>query len=196
VREESAGLPPRAVVVRDVAAGQERSLLENGNSSKTFSGENLNPIEEALGVHVGLSDDFGSSRKTCAAAEGRTAHRREPRAPPEACPRSARASGLPVRFRWPCACALLALRAKPISDITRARRYRTQSVGARRTESLSELSGTLRARPQPAPAKPVDVHTPLRQSSGCRLALGHARAYRPPRVPRKDRNRLRIGRPR
>src|SRR6202140_3147148 len=64
-----AGLLRVPVVIRDVAAGQERSLLEMA-LIENIQRENLNPIEEAL-AYRRLSDEFQLKQEDIAAAVGK-----------------------------------------------------------------------------------------------------------------------------
>ena len=58
------------VVVRDVAAGQERSLLEMA-LIENIQRENLNPLEEAQGLSR-LIEEFGLTHDAAAKAVGRS----------------------------------------------------------------------------------------------------------------------------
>src|SRR3954468_22425409 len=64
-----AGLLRVPVVVRDVAAGQEQSLLEMA-LVENIQRENLNPIEEAL-AYRRLADDFQMTQEAIANAVGK-----------------------------------------------------------------------------------------------------------------------------
>jgi ParB family transcriptional regulator, chromosome partitioning protein len=66
---QKAGLLRVPVVVRDVAAGQERSLLEMA-LVENIQRENLNPIDEAL-AYRRLSDEFHLTQEDIAAAVGK-----------------------------------------------------------------------------------------------------------------------------
>src|SRR2546425_6501803 len=64
-----AGLPRVPIVVRDVAPGQERSLLEMA-LIENIQREDLNPIEEAI-AYRRLSDDFQLRQEDIAARVGK-----------------------------------------------------------------------------------------------------------------------------
>jgi ParB family transcriptional regulator, chromosome partitioning protein len=66
---QKAGLLRVPVVVRDVAAGQERSLLEMA-LVENIQRENLNPIDEAL-AYRRLSDEFHLTQEDIATAVGK-----------------------------------------------------------------------------------------------------------------------------
>jgi ParB family chromosome partitioning protein len=66
---QKAGLTRVPVVVRDVAAGQERSVLEMA-LIENIQRENLNPIDEAL-AYRRLSDDFRLTQDDIATAVGK-----------------------------------------------------------------------------------------------------------------------------
>src|SRR6185295_14370043 len=66
---QKAGLLRVPVVVRDVVAGQERSLLEMA-LVENIQRENLNPIDEAL-AYRRLSDEFHLTQDDIAAAVGK-----------------------------------------------------------------------------------------------------------------------------
>src|SRR5256885_15367935 len=66
---QKAGLARVPIVVREVASGQERSLLEMA-LIENIQRENLNPIDEAM-AYRRLSDDFHMTQEDIAAAVGK-----------------------------------------------------------------------------------------------------------------------------
>jgi ParB family chromosome partitioning protein len=163
-----AGLLRVPVVVRDVAAGQERSLLEMA-LIENIQRENLNPIEEAL-AYRRLSDEFHLKQEDIAAAVGKDRATvanlvRLLRLPEEV--RAQVASGaLSVGH----ARALLALPSEADQRRT-ARDVIARNLSVRETEALIKKIGDQAAPPAAAPAKPVDVHTRAAEER-LRLALG------------------------
>ena len=96
-----AGLLRVPVVVRDVAAGEERSLLEMA-LIENIQRENLNPIDEALAFRR-LADDFQLTQEAIAAAVGKGDQRvgREHAAAAQAPAGAARRGGdLPEPCPW------------------------------------------------------------------------------------------------
>ena len=163
-----AGLLRVPVVVRDVAAGQERSLLEMA-LIENIQRENLNPIEEAL-AYRRLSDEFRLKQEDIAAAVGKDRATvanlvRLLRLPEEV--RAQVASGaLSVGH----ARALLALPSETDQRRT-ARDVIARNLSVRETEALVKKIGDATVPAAAAPAKPVDVHTRAAEER-LRLALG------------------------
>ena len=163
-----AGLLRVPVVVRDVAAGQERSLLEMA-LIENIQRENLNPIEEAL-AYRRLSDEFRLKQEDIAAAVGKDRATvanlvRLLRLPEEV--RAQVASGaLSVGH----ARALLALPSETDQRRT-ARDVIARNLSVRETEALVKKIGDKTVPAAAAPAKPVDVHTRAAEER-LRLALG------------------------
>ena len=152
-----AGLLRVPVVIREVAAGQERSLLEMA-LIENIQREDLNPIEEAL-AYRRLSDEFQLRQEDIAAAVGkdRTSianHLRLLKLPDEV--RAEVASG---RLSMGHARALLAL--PTAADQRRvARDVLARNLSVRETESLvrNSAEGGEPHRASASP-EPVDVHT-------------------------------------
>jgi len=152
-----AGLLRVPVVVRDVAAGQEKSLLEVA-LIENIQREDLNPIEEAL-AYRRLADQFQLRQEDIAAAVGKDRASvanvvRLLRLPDEV--RTEVASG---RLSMGHARALLSLPDEADQRRT-ARDVIARSLSVRETESLVKkiVEGGAPQREAPAP-KPVDVHT-------------------------------------
>jgi ParB family chromosome partitioning protein len=152
-----AGLLRVPVVVRDVAAGQEKSLLEMA-LIENIQREDLNPIDEAL-AYRRLADEFQLKQEDIASAVGKDRasianYLRLLKLPDEV--RTEVASG---RLSMGHARALLSLTDE--ADQRRmARDVIARSLSVRETESLVKriVEGGAAARVAAAP-KPVDVHT-------------------------------------
>jgi ParB family transcriptional regulator, chromosome partitioning protein len=152
-----AGLTRVPIVVRDVATGQERSLLEMA-LIENVQRENLNPIEEAL-AYRRLADEFHLKQEDIAAAVGKDRATvanvlRLLRLPDEV--RAEVASG---NLSMGHARALLALESD-IEQLRAARDVIARSLSVRETESLVKKAAEADAPAKEAePAPPVDVHT-------------------------------------
>jgi ParB family chromosome partitioning protein len=164
-----AGLQRVPVVVRDVAAGDERSLLEMA-LIENIQREDLNPIEQAL-AYRRLADDFQLKQEEIAAAVGKDRatvanHVRLLKLPDEV--RAEVASGT---LSMGHARALLGLPTD--ADQRRlAREVITRNLSVRETESMvKKIADDSPARAEPTPPKPVDVHTRAAEET-LRLALG------------------------
>jgi ParB family chromosome partitioning protein len=165
-----AGLLRVPIVVRDVGAGQEQSLLEMA-LIENIQREDLNPIEEAL-AYRRLSDEFQLKQEDIAAAVGKDRatianHLRLLKLPDEI--RATVASGT---LSMGHARALLALPAQ--TDQRRlAKEVIARALSVRQTESLvkkiTDGGGEVPAGARPL--KPVDVHTRAAEER-LRLALG------------------------
>src|SRR5438105_6254877 len=152
-----AGLLRVPIVVRDVAPGQEKSLLEMA-LIENIQRENLNPIEEAQ-AYRRLADDFQLTQEAIAAAVGKDRASvanvvRLLRLPDEV--RAEVASG---RLSMGHARALLALSTEQLQRTT-ARDIIARALSVRETESLvRKLAEQGTPASEPASPKPVDVHT-------------------------------------
>jgi ParB family chromosome partitioning protein len=152
-----AGLLRVPIVVRDVAAGEDKSLLQMA-LVENIQREDLNPIDEAL-AYRRLADEFALTQEDIAAAVGKDRssvanYLRLLKLPDEV--RTEVASG---RLSMGHARALLSLGAE--GDQRRiARDVIARSLSVRETESLVKtmVEGGSSGR-EPAPAAPVDVHT-------------------------------------
>ena len=164
-----AGLRRVPVVVRDVAAGAEQSLLEMA-LIENIQREDLNPIEQAL-AYRRLADDFQLKQEEIAAAVGKDRatianHVRLLKLPDEV--RADVASGT---LSMGHARALLGL---PTDTEQRrlAREIITRNLSVRETESMvKKIADDGPPRAAPAPPKPADVHTRAAEEN-LRLALG------------------------
>jgi len=152
-----AGLLRVPVVVRDVAPGQEKSLLEMA-LIENIQREDLNPIDEAL-AYRRLADEFHLRQEDIASAVGKDRasvanYVRLLKLPDEV--RTEIASG---RLSMGHARALLSLPDEADQRRT-AREVIARSLSVRETESLVKkiVEGGAAVRAASAP-KPVDVHT-------------------------------------
>jgi ParB family transcriptional regulator, chromosome partitioning protein len=166
-----AGLQRVPVVVRDVAPGAERSLLEMA-LIENIQRENLNPIEEGL-AYRRLADEYHMTQEAIATAVGKDRATvanilRLLRLPDEV--RAEVASGT---LSMGHARALLALTSEADQRRT-ARDVIARSLSVRETESLVKKlaeGGAGAASPAPALPKPADVHTRAAEER-LRLRLG------------------------
>jgi ParB family chromosome partitioning protein len=164
-----AGLARVPVVVRNIATGQERSLLEMA-LIENIQRQDLNPIEEAI-AYRRLADDFQLTQEDIASAVGKDRssvanHLRLLKLPDEV--REAVAAGT---LSMGHARALLAL---PTDAEQRrlARDIITRNLSVRETESMVKHVGNADTPPPGhAPPKPVDVHTRAAEER-LRLTLG------------------------
>ena len=163
-----AGLLRVPVVVRDVAAGQERSLLEMA-LIENIQRENLNPIEEAL-AYRRLSDEFRLKQEDIAAAVGKDRATVANLVRLLKLPEEVRAQVASGALSVGHARALLALPSEADQRRT-ARDVIARNLSVRETESLVKKIGDLAVPAAAAPAKPVDVHTRAAEER-LRLALG------------------------
>jgi ParB family chromosome partitioning protein len=152
-----AGLLRVPVVVRDVAPGQEQSLLEMA-LIENIQRENLNPIDEAL-AYQRLANEFHLKQEDIATAVGKDRASvanfvRLLRLPDEV--RSEVASG---RLSMGHARALLSL-SDEMEQRRLAREIIARSLSVRETESMVKSLVERSAPPAPAAEpKKVDVHT-------------------------------------
>jgi len=164
-----AGLLRVPVVVRAVAAGQERSLLEMA-LIENIQRENLNPIEEAL-AYRRLADEFQMTQDAIASAVGKDR---------ATVANTLRLLKLPDEIRAEVASGALSMghaRALLALDDEAAQRRMARdviarSLSVRETESIVKHATQTAAPPsEVAPPKPVDVHTRAAEDR-LRLALG------------------------
>ena len=164
---QQAGLTRVPVVVRDVAPGQEQSLLEMA-LIENIQREDLNPIEEAL-AYRRLTDEFHLTQEAIATAVGKDRATvanvlRLLRLPDEV-----RAEVADGRLSMGHARALLSLEGE--ADQRRvARDVIARGLSVRETETLVKRAAAS-PRAEAAPAKPADVHTRAAEER-LRLALG------------------------
>jgi ParB family chromosome partitioning protein len=166
---QKAGLRRVPVIVRDVAAGQERSLLEVA-LIENIQRENLNPIEEAL-AYRRLADEFALTQEQIAGAVGKD------RATVANClrllrlPEELRAEVAGGNLSMGHARALLAIADEVVLRQT-ARDVIARSLSVRETESLVKKAAESKtAAAAPAAPKPPDVHTRAAEDK-LRLTLG------------------------
>jgi ParB family chromosome partitioning protein len=165
---QRAGLQRVPIVVREIAPGADRSLLEMA-LVENIQRENLNPIDEAL-AYRRLSDEFQLTQEEIAGAVGKDRATianclRLLRLPDEA-RREVAAGNLSMGH----ARALLAL-PSAADQLRTARDVLARGLSVRETEAL--VRKTVEGQnPAAAPApKPVDVHTRAAEDR-LRLALG------------------------
>src|SRR3989442_742358 len=164
-----AGLLRVPVVVREVAPGGERSLLEMA-LVENIQRENLNPIEEAL-AYRRLADEFQMTQEAIATAVGKDRATVANMIRLLRLPEEVRAEVASGRLSTGHARALLAL-ANETDQRGAARDIIARSLSVRETESLVKKITEEGAPPAgPAAAKPVDVHTRAAEDR-LRLVLG------------------------
>ncbi len=165
---QKAGLSRVPIVVRDVAEGQERSLLEMA-LIENIQRENLNPIDEAL-AYRRLADDFHLTQEEIAAAVGKDR---------ATVANFLRLLRLPDDVRTEVAAGTLsmgharALLAFPEETDLRAaaRDVIARGLSVRETESLVRRTAE-KAKTEPsAPPPTADVHTKAAEDR-LRLRLG------------------------
>jgi ParB family chromosome partitioning protein len=164
-----AGLLRVPIVVRDVAPGQEKSLLETA-LIENIQREDLNPIEEAL-AYRRLTDQFQLTQEDIAAAVGKDR---------ATVANVLRLLKLPDEVRAEVASGTLSMgHARALLSLTdeagqrrMARDVITRNLSVRETESIVKNMAE-GAKPPPAavPSKPVDVHTRAAEDR-LRLTLG------------------------
>jgi ParB family chromosome partitioning protein len=166
---QKAGLGRVPIVVKDVAAGQEQSLLEIA-LVENIQRENLNPIDEAS-AYRRLSNEFHLTQEQIAVAVGKDR---------ATVANFMRLLKLPEDVRSEVAAGTLSMgHARALlglfdeGDQRRiARDILARNLSVRETEALvkSAVEST-RPTAEAAPAKPVDVHTRAAEER-LRLALG------------------------
>jgi len=155
---QKAGLNRVPVVVREIVAGQERSLLEMA-LIENIQRENLNPIDEAQ-AYRRLTEEFQLTQDDVAAAVGKDRATVANFLRLLKLPEDVRADVATGNLSMGHARALLSLPRE--SDQRRlARDVIARSLSVRETESLVRKSVETEGRkPAEEPAKaPVDVHT-------------------------------------
>src|SRR5579872_3312156 len=154
-----AGLLRVPIAIKEVATGQEQSLLEMA-LIENIQRENLNPIDEAL-AYRRLADEFHLTQEAIATAVGKDRatvanQLRLLRLPEEV--RNEVAAG---RLSTGHARSLLSL-ADEAAQRRMARDVLARTLSVRETESLVRKiveSGAPSSEREAAPPKPVDVHT-------------------------------------
>ncbi len=164
-----AGLLRVPVVVRDVAQGAERSLLEMA-LVENIQRENLNPIEEAL-AYRRLADEFQMTQEAIASAVGKDRATVANMIRLLKLPEEIRAEVASGRLSTGHARAILSLSSEA-DQRSAARDVIARGLSVRETESLVKKIAEESAPPvEPAAAKPVDVHTRAAEER-LRLVLG------------------------
>jgi ParB family transcriptional regulator, chromosome partitioning protein len=163
-----AGLRRVPVVVREIASGQERSVLEMA-LIENIQREDLNPIDEAL-AYKRLVDDFHLRQEDIAAAVGKdratvSNHLRLLKLPAEV-----RAEVAGGTLSMGHARALLALPLEA-DQLRVARDVIARALSVRETESMVKKIVDGAAPRVDRPPTPVDVHTRAAEEQ-LRLALG------------------------
>ena len=153
-----AGLLRVPIAVRDVAPGQERSLLQMA-LIENIQRENLNPIEEAL-AYRRLADEFHLKQEDIASAVGKDR---------ASVANFLRLLKLPEEIRTEVATGRLSMgHARALLALTDEGQQRSvardiiaRSLSVRETESLVKNDRRRRQRGsrRPRRAPPVDVHT-------------------------------------
>jgi ParB family chromosome partitioning protein len=164
-----AGLRRVPIVVRLVAPGQERSLLEMA-LIENIQRENLNPIEEAL-AYRRLADEFQMTQDAIATAVGKDRATVANLLRLLKLPDEVRAEVASGTLSMGHARALLALAGEQ-AQRSMARDVIARNLSVRETESLVKHTTEAAAPPVEAlPPKRVDVHTRAAEDR-LRLALG------------------------
>src|SRR3954463_3622031 len=151
-----AGLLRVPVIVRDVAAGNERSLLEMA-LIENIQREDLNPIDEAL-AYRRLADEFQLTQETIAAAVGKDRASIANTVRLLRLPHEVRAEVAGGRLSMGHARALLSL-TDPADLLRPARDVIARGLSVRETETLVKKIVDGQAEKDAPPPKPVDVHT-------------------------------------
>ncbi len=187
---QQAGLARVPVIVRAVAAGEERSLLEMA-LIENIQRENLNAIDEAQ-AYRRLADEFQLTQEDIAAAVGkdRATVANHP-APAEAARRSARRRIVGRPVDGPRARARLGL-ATEADQRRAARDVIARSLSVRETEALVKNL----AEAGPAPGRKAGGQTGrrphARRGRPAAPRPRHPRPHRPQRLARQDRGRFRV----
>ena len=151
-----AGLRAVPVVVKEVAAGQEQSLLEMA-LIENIQREDLNPIDEAL-AYRRLSDEFQLTQDAIATAVGKDRATVANTCDAEVARRKSEARSAPGALDGACPRAAVADATRPTSAGSRATSSPAVCRFARPNRS-SERSSKVIPRRQAAAPKPIDVHT-------------------------------------
>jgi ParB family chromosome partitioning protein len=155
---QKAGLLRVPVIVREVQAGNERSVLEMA-LIENIQRENLNPIDEAL-AYKRLSDEFDMTQEQIATAVGKDRATVANIVRLLKLPEEVKADVASGSLSMGHARALLALASE--SEQRRvAREVVSRSLSVRETESIVRKASEPRASgsSQPAEPAPQDVHT-------------------------------------
>ena len=151
-----AGLLKVPVVIKDVATGHERSLLEMA-LIENIQREDLNPIDEAL-AYRRLADEFQLTQEAIAAAVGKDRASVANTVRLLRLPHEVRAEVAGGRLTMGHARALLSLTDEG-EQRRIARDVIARGLSVRETETLVKKTLEGRTPKEAAPPKPVDVHT-------------------------------------
>ena len=152
-----AGLERVPIVVKEVAAGQERSLLQMA-LIENIQRENLNPIDEAL-AYRRLADEFHLKQEEIASAVGKDRASVANIVRLLKLPDAVRAEVAAGRLSMGHARALLSL-ADEADQRRIARDIVSRSLSDRETEAVvKKIVDSAAPEREQAPPKPVDVHT-------------------------------------
>ena len=165
---QQAGLLRVPVIVRAVAAGEERSLLEMA-LIENIQRENLNPIDEAL-AYRRLTDDFKLTQEAVAAAVGKDRASVANFLRLLKLPQEVRAEVASGTLSMGHARALLGL-ATEAEQLRAARDVIAKGLSVRDTESLVKKISEAGTPREDKPPTPTDVHTRAAEDR-LRLALG------------------------
>ncbi len=166
---QKAGLLRVPVAVRDVADGQERSVLEMA-LVENIQRENLNPIDEAV-AYRRLAEEFHLTQEAIAAAVGKDRATVANFLRLLKLPDEVRAELAAGTLTMGHARALLALPAEA-EQLRAARDVIARGLSVRDTEALvKKMAGTPQPKAEPKPAPPADVHTRAAEDK-LRLTLG------------------------
>jgi ParB family chromosome partitioning protein len=184
---QQAGLLRVPVVVRDVADGNERSLLEMA-LIENIQREDLNPIEEAL-AYRRLADEFGLTQEAIASAVGKER---------ATVANTLRLLKLPEDVRAQVAAGTLSMgHARALLSLTSdaeqcrvARDVVARTLSVRETESLVRRAAQPTPRKSDQPAAASDVHTRAAEE---RLRLRFGTRVRIVRVGTKGRIEIDFG---
>ena len=152
-----AGLERVPIVVKEVAAGQERSLLQMA-LIENLQRENLNPIDEAL-AYRRLADEFHLKQEEIASAVGKDRASVANIVRLLKLPDAVRAEVAAGRLSMGHARALLSL-ADEADQRRIARDIVSRSLSVRETEAVvKKIVDSAAPEREQAPPKPVDVYT-------------------------------------
>ena len=151
-----AGLLRVPVVIKEIATGQERSLLEMA-LIENIQREDLNPIDEAL-AYRRLADEFQLTQEAIATAVGKDRASVANTVRLLKLPHDVRAEVAGGRLSMGHARALLSL-TDDAEQLRVARDVIARGLSVRDTETLVKKIIEGQAPKQPPAAKPMDVHT-------------------------------------
>jgi ParB family chromosome partitioning protein len=163
-----AGLMRVPIVIKEIATGQERSLLEMA-LIENIQREDLNPIDEAL-AYRRLADEFQLTQETIASAVGKDRASIANTVRLLKLPQEIRSEVAGGRLAMGHARALLSLDDEA-DQLRTARDIIARGLSVRETETLVKKIVEGHAPKEAQPPKPVDVHTRAAEER-LRLLLG------------------------